>query len=107
MALSYAILLDGGKIFFYDGNLSLLSFSSRVDRYRSGDWRKRYCMRRASWRWFNSLRKARHRVRSVGQSSGPEKGCRREATEATIRTGREPPPLVTPVCVQWLAVHES
>src|SRR5712691_3171812 len=45
--------------FFYGGNLCLLSFSSRAARYCSGDLRKRYCMRRASWQWFNSLRKVR------------------------------------------------
>jgi transposase len=68
------------------GNLSLMSFSSRAARYFSGDLRKRCCMRRALWRLFSSPRKARHRARSVGQSSTPEKECKREATEATIRT---------------------
>src|SRR5260221_14379938 len=47
-------------IFFYNSNLSLMGFSSRAARFPSGDLRKRCCMRRASWRWFSSLRKARH-----------------------------------------------
>src|SRR5215469_15543995 len=73
-------------LLLYGGNLCLLSFSSSAARYCSGDLRKRYCMRRASWQWFNSLRKVRQRVKSVGHSSGPENEYRREATEATTRT---------------------
>src|SRR5258708_35285267 len=40
-------------VFSLNGNLALVSFSSRFARYLSGELRKRCCMRRASWRWFS------------------------------------------------------